>query len=127
MPPPVQGGGAPAGPWGGPPMGAPPPYPMPRYGRRRKEKIGIPLFMAGFVVVGVGILLMGLGLGGIFNTLFGFVGGGTSAIQAENGYINETFDGLDVVGAGVMVIGIGAGITAFARFDQNEELGQRAH
>lgn len=126
---PYYGGGAGPGPYGPGPAGPSPSYPMPRYGRRRKEKIGIPLFMAGFVVAGVGILLVGLGVGGVFNTLLNpySLSGGRAAAQVENGYINETFYGIDLVGVGVMIIGVGAGINAAARFDQNQELGQGAH
>lgn len=125
-PPPGPQWGQPQGPMGPPPgygMQAPPvAYAPPA--RKRREKIGIPIFIVGFALLGIGILLIGVGFGDLENISFSGLSG-SSENQASHNDLNLTFIGIDLMGAGVIVIGIGVGLNVAARFSQNDELGRQ--
>lgn len=118
--------------WGGPGVAQPPSYEVamdgsrPRGARRRRERLGIPLHMAGAALIGIGILLVGISWG--LEVGLGYNGGltGQQRDQQELADENLTWAGVDVAGGGIVLLGIGMGLNVAARFEQNEELGRRA-
>lgn len=121
--------------WAQPPA-SPPPVSSRSYESRRrrrggKQRIGIPLLIAGFVILGVGVLFIGVFYSSYVWTLEqeeGLVSGPSSGnadtlLHQSTNDLNLTYAGIDLVGVGVVALGMASGLNAMARFEQSEELG----